>query len=363
MSTKKELAVTFPKMVESFAKILLLRTDLSHPSSARPHLNRLDESNILDINSYIQTFPMSANSLFSSFQIMRHCPQCSSVRSISTAVRRLQVGPEHPRYVDIPEPPQQTAPEKPIIKGSLPVPRNIFSSPLKDQSTDEAIAQATRLPRKERTPEAGSREEWKLKMSHIRRQSLREGVKSLRVRQNKEAKRVRDRTMAMQRERAERLHRPEREDERLTAPSTTLDLKQLYSGVLPDPTRSQRLERKRLNIERLATEKHAERMDDLHTLYMNARDFIVTPEQLDKAVDEAFGTAEDPVTFGASYGTEEDQRSIWAEGRPQRVQDMLNRANRQSQRSALDASGGYTDITKDRIRKIAEKLTGGKMDA
>ena len=31
--------------------------------------------------------------------------------------------------------------------------------------------------------------------------------------------------------------------------------------------------------------------DSLHTLYMRARSFIVTPEQLDKALDESFGTA------------------------------------------------------------------------
>ena len=123
-------------------------------------------------------------------------------------------------------------------------------------------------------------------MSEIRKQNLREGVSSLRVRQQREKNQMEARSAAKRADRERRLSAPEREDERLTAPSNNLDLDALFNKPIPDPTREARLERKRANVAARALEKQEERMDSLHTLYMNARDFIVTPEQLDKAVDD-----------------------------------------------------------------------------
>lgn len=160
------------------------------------------------------------------------------------------------------------------------------------------------------------------------------------------------------------LNRPEREDERLTAPSHSLDLQALYNGLPADPTRGARIEHKLANLAAKATSKQAERLDSLHTLYLNARHFIVTPQQLDTAVDEAFGTPANPVTFdvtGGQYGQSENAASVWALGKPERVQDMLNRANRQGSRSAVESAGGYEGVNGERIRRIAETLTGGKM--
>ena len=187
----------------------------------------------------------------------------------------------------------------------------------------------------------------------------------MKARQQNELKKVAKRASATQAERMERLNMPEREDERLTAPSNNLDLDALFNQPIPDPTREERLERKKLNIEAAALRKQEARLDALHSLYMNARDFIVTPQQLDKAVDEAFGTVENPVRFGVSMGAWDSNpkaKSIWAEGRPERVQDMLNRANSNPGGRAMDNAGGYSDVNKERIRRIAESLTGGKMD-
>ncbi|EME89088.1 uncharacterized protein MYCFIDRAFT_160254 [Pseudocercospora fijiensis CIRAD86] len=202
-------------------------------------------------------------------------------------------------------------------------------------------------------------------MSEIRRQNLREGVSSLRVRQQKETRQMEARSAAKRADREKRLHAPEREDERLTAPSNNLDLDALFNKPIPDPTREARLKRKRANVAARAHQKQKERMDSLHTLYMNARDFIVTPEQLDKAVDEAFGTPEKPVRFGQSYGqwdTFSQGKSIWTLGKPMSVQDMLNRANQAPSSRAVEDASGTTAIRKERIRRIAEILTGGKMD-
>lgn len=202
-------------------------------------------------------------------------------------------------------------------------------------------------------------------MSEVRKQNLREGVTSLRSRQLSESRRLREKSLANQAAREAALHRPEREDERLTAPSTNFDLEALFGKQVPDPTREQRIAMKRENVARHEEAKRAERLDAIHTLYMNARDFIVTPQQLDKAVDEAFGTEQEPVTFGVSqyYNNDAAARSIWAEGRPEKVQDMLNRANGLKPRTAMDSSSGLGDVNKDRIRRIAEMFTGGKMES
>lgn len=198
-------------------------------------------------------------------------------------------------------------------------------------------------------------------MSEIRKQNLREGVKSLRARKVIEEKRLNAKQAAKQAEREELLHRPEREDERLTAPSNNMDLDALYNKHIPDPTREDRIRTKQLNIQRHEEMKREERMEAVHSLYMNAREFIVTPQQLDKAVDAAFGTPEVPVKFG-KFASASVNRSIWAEGRPERVQDMLNVANGQGTGYAMSSAGNPSEINKERIRRIAETFTGGKIE-
>jgi hypothetical protein len=197
----------------------------------------------------------------------------------------------------------------------------------------------------------GSREEWKYKMSEGRRRNLREGIVSLKQRQVVQHQRSRNKARISQQAREEALHQPEREDERLTAPSINFDIATLmHKGAAPDPSREERLRTKKANVERIATAKREKRLDDLHTLYMNARKFIVTPEQLDQHVDEVFGK-DAPVVFGSSHET--PGTSIWATGKPVTVQEMLGRRmNIVNTVTPGDA----------RLHQLAEALTGGKMD-
>jgi hypothetical protein len=181
-------------------------------------------------------------------------------------------------------------------------------------------------------------------------------LKALRIRTNTANRRRTERTTQRQAEREELLHRPEREDERLTAPSHGLDLDKLMHGPPPDPNREYRLKIKAENVADRDSKERALRRDHLHDLYMQARTFIVTPQQLDKAVDEAFGTADNPVTFNS--GT-----SMWTYGKPDSLQDMLNRANQTGGRGALESAGNRgSSVQSERMRRIAEVLTGGKMD-
>ena len=194
-------------------------------------------------------------------------------------------------------------------------------------------------------------------MSDARRRNLKEGLKSLRTRKDTTDRRRAETSARRQAERAELVRHPEREDERLTTPSHGLDLEKLLHGPLEDPTREARLAHKRQNVELHASAKRAERLDNLHTLYMRARNFIVTPQQLEAAVDEAFGTPEQPVQWNDARTP-----SMWSYGQPDRVQDMINQANNTRQRSALEGADPYISVNQERVTRIAEALTGGKME-
>ena len=211
-------------------------------------------------------------------------------------------------------------------------------------------------------------------MAEARRQNLREGVKSLRERKTRTDAIVGERMARKQTERDELILMPEREDERLTTASTGLDVQKLLHGPLEDPTRDARLAHKARNLTLHTAAKRANRLDSLHTLYMNARHFIVTPQQLDNAIDAEFGTPEHPREFivgtsTSNYAGEDTGRwssevtSMWAYGKPSTVQDMLDNASRgEKKKTAMDTAMNKESIVQGRVRRIAEKLTGGKMD-
>lgn len=247
------------------------------------------------------------------------------------------------------------------MKGILPVPRDVFTGKgSKGLDNEETLAKSTKTAENHGDAKAGSREAWKIKMAEQRKRNLREGVTELKSRQLRTKRRLESEQARKYREHEELISRPEREDERLTAPSNGLDLNALYHGQVPDPSQGLRLSAKRERQAAFQASRTAERLDSVHTLYTHARSFIVTPQQLDSAVEEAFGTNENPATFGPGHG--EEGTSVWANGSPQSVQAMLNAANRARSPKAMQNTGGYIEINQERIQRIAEALTGGKMD-
>ncbi|KXL50289.1 hypothetical protein M433DRAFT_151314 [Acidomyces richmondensis BFW] len=293
------------------------------------------------------------------------CPQCN-FRSFSTSSIRAAVGPEHPRYLDLPEPPQQTLPDRHFIKGRLPVPRNVFDGAEgRDKASNEFLEPHTKPPKRPSKAPIGSREQWKERLSELRRRNLREGLATLRARQDQEAVKQRERQRQQQEERARLLNAAEREDERLTAPSHNLDLAALARPPT-DPTRAERLAHKELLLAAHTAAKSEIRHRDLHALYMRARSFIVTQEQLDAEIERAFGTAENPVSW-AGYGGDmsANSASVWALGPPASVKDLAERnakmAGDKRSGSALDTAGGFEKANQERLKRIAEVLTGGEM--
>jgi hypothetical protein len=189
-------------------------------------------------------------------------------------------------------------------------------------------------------------------MAASRRENLREGLLELQKRKHRQDSMIAGRSRARSEYREKRLHAPQREDERLTNPTITSATRTLQQGPVPDPDRAARVAEKAARVQAKEAAKEEARRDALHTLYMHARSFITTEEQLDSEIERIF--VEQPF--------EQNGDNIWdAVGAPPTVQDMLSAVNN-TQKSALAYHAGPAAITGKRIKRIAEELTGGKMD-
>ncbi|KAL8934079.1 MAG: hypothetical protein Q9211_005415, partial [Gyalolechia sp. 1 TL-2023] len=196
---------------------------------------------------------------------------------------------------------------------------------------------------------------WKSKLAEHRRRNLRESLQELRFRKEKADRRLAAINAAQTREREALLSAPTPADERYTAPSVVQSSLPSRSG-LPDPDRAARIEAKKANYAKHAAFKKAERRDALHTLYMNARDFIVTEEKLQEAVETAFDPNNKQFDTDARRGL-----NIWNLDYPETVKEMLQRAKKGEGGKAVERFTGYGALTDERMRRLGEELTGGKM--
>lgn len=193
-------------------------------------------------------------------------------------------------------------------------------------------------------------------MAATRRQNLREGLVELHSRKVKSDKSMAYKSAAKAEDYKRRVNAPPREDERLTAVTILASTRKLNSGNVPDPNREERVAAAKARVENKAMILEQERRDALHTLYMHARDFITTEEQLDEAIEKIF--VDRPFEDHLNAGKD----NIWdAYGPPPTVQEMLSEINN-TQKNALDYHQGPAVPYGRRILKIAEELTGGKME-
>ncbi|KAI9835382.1 MAG: hypothetical protein M1837_003792 [Sclerophora amabilis] len=287
-------------------------------------------------------------------------------RAFSSSPRGLAVGPESPRFIEVPQPIQQRYPPKRRIKGTLPVPRNLFPrrngykktmleylAATTPQSTGKDAAQ----PRSPEDPSQADYVAWKRRLAASRRHNLRSSLVELHDRHEKSARFVAARSKRRREEREQLVHEAEREDERLTSPTITKAMRQLQIGTPPDPDRAERIAAKEARHQAQAAARDEWRRDAAHTLYMHAREFITTEQHLNSVIDEVF--TEQPEQWESNRMPGEN---IWNVDAPETVQQLLNKANKPERRGiSMGNIEGATRITQQRIRKIAEELTGGKM--
>ncbi|RDL31095.1 Uncharacterized protein BP5553_09884 [Venustampulla echinocandica] len=274
------------------------------------------------------------------------------LRSFSTTASVCLIGPESPKFIEIPASVQPQVRSKPVIKGVLPRPRDLFPKRAGNKTSAEYFGATIPTPTAQSEP-ANDYVAWKREMAEMRRKNLREGLVALRARKTRQDQRVAHRSLTKSREREARLHAPQREDERLTSPTITEAMRTLQVGPVPDPYRKVRVAKKAARVAANEAAREDARKNALHTLYMNARSFITTEEQLDAKIEEIF------VKFPFQGSS---SNNIWdAKGPPPTVRNMLSTINH-SQKRVIDYHSGPAVITGERIKKIAEELTGGKMD-
>lgn len=276
-------------------------------------------------------------------------------RSFSTSTARRYIPPESPAFIDIPQPLQQVQDSKPRAKGILPLPRELFPASRPDKPGKEYLANVTRDPLEKNVKSEDQLTEtgkYKRRMAELRKTHLRSSLKELHARKTSIDGSIASRSAAKQRDRTRLLAQAEREDARLTNVS-------IPSAMQPQPllalSPEQELEIYNTRVaahEASLAAKHEDRLDKLHTLYMHARAFITTKEQLTQAIEETFTSA----------------HSIWnKEGVPDTVATMIQRGR---DRTADQGRGGVMlagDVAEraakdqDRMKKIAERLSGGKL--
>ncbi|KAL4885527.1 hypothetical protein BJY04DRAFT_135519 [Aspergillus karnatakaensis] len=282
--------------------------------------------------------------------LFRQCgrPATAQLRGFSTS-SNLRVGPESPYFVDVPQPVQPALRANPRVKGTLPVPREIFPRRRVDKPTEPYIAAATPLPTKQKAispdePHSNYRE-WKKGMAEMRRQNLRQGLLELHTRKRQVDKAMETRSREKQTQRRRVLQQPDRDDELLTRTSVIQEMLPRPGTVLPDPGRDERLAHSRKQIKIKKFEKERQRLDSLHTLYMNARNFITTEDQLAKEIEKAFPEGENPAWASDHvYG-----ENIWNTGLPTNVS------------LTQETQGHSWDMEQKRIKKLGEEITGGKI--
>ncbi|KAL9581235.1 MAG: hypothetical protein Q9212_004016, partial [Teloschistes hypoglaucus] len=197
--------------------------------------------------------------------------------------------------------------------------------------------------------------EWKTKLAEHRRRNLRESLHELKNRKEKEDRRLQTRSTAKLELRERLLTAPTPAHEKHTTPSILSSA--LSTSYTMTPTeRAALLARKKANHERHASQKILERRNALHTLYMNARDFIVTEQALTEAVERAFHPGNPQFDNEAKRGL-----NVWNLGYPETVKELLDTVNREGTGNALQRYIGYAALTNQRMKRLGEELTGGKM--
>ena len=183
---------------------------------------------------------------------------------------------------------------------------------------------------------------------------MRESLIELRYRKERDDRRVAARSARKQAFNHRQRNAPEREDERLTN-ATVLEADRVRRHtVLPDPDREGRLAMKTDNVVKHRAALEEERRNMLHTLYVNAGQFITTGAQLDQVVDRVF---DDQAQF---LNDQQKGVNIWNLGEPETVAELLGEKGKgEDKRKAVDIRG-KRNLVEERMRRIGEELTGGR---
>lgn len=285
--------------------------------------------------------------------LLRNCRTAAGQVRGFTSSSSLRAGPESPKYIDIPQMIQEGEPRDRRVKGTLPVPRDLFPARRADKPSKAYLDAVTPLPSKavEIDPKDPHAQylDWKRRMAVVRRKNIRQGLVELHRRKKQTDKRIAEESAAKQTQRQAVLDQPDRLDEQLTRPSVIQEMLSNRNAVLPDPTREERLTHSRARFEAHNARKQVEQDDSLQALYMNARNFITTEAQLAAEIDRVFPEGENE----AWRNDHQRGENIWNLGTPSTVQNIAGMGKK--------SEAGRWELMQTRVKHLGEQITGGKI--
>ncbi|KAI3396704.1 hypothetical protein diail_11731 [Diaporthe ilicicola] len=250
----------------------------------------------------------------------------TAFRTFTTTASRLEVEipPESPRFINLPDLPQSSEHKLPPVKGVLPVPRQIFHRRNNGSHKIQAGFVDETAPRSkaEAAGEAARSDKaaWKRALAESRRQALAAGIERLWERKNTREGREKRRAEAHRRRNLAAADAPEGLDDvftRGTVTQATLDTR-----VVRDPLYKERQLESQAKTAALAGERSEARKNAIQRLYVEAGNFIVNEDELAKKVDDVF--AEDYFKKKAQWKGKYDSQNIWdASGLPTPVKSMF----------------------------------------
>lgn len=271
------------------------------------------------------------------------------------------VPPESPRFITLPDMPQNDETKRPPVRGYLPVPRELFTkraharhklsgSFVEDTAPRSAAEQAGEPPKSEK-------DAWRRLMAESRRQALGSGIDSLWRRKVRREATAKARADAHGARNLAAARAPERLDETYTR--GTITAATLSTAVPRDPLYAERQRESAARTAALLQAKAEARKDAVQRLYVEANQFIVTEEELAAKVDELF-VEQHFLTHGQGRGRQGAENAWHGYGRPITVKDMFAEMKGTRRETANWYKQDETK-TAQRQKIVAGELTGGAL--
>ena len=286
-------------------------------------------------------------------------------RLFTTTTSRKAIPPESPNFVDVPSSFQADLYTPRRQKGTLPVPRELFPSNRPDKPSARYIQNVTPDAKPENiTPpsQQSPLDRHRNRMTALRKKHLRSSLVDLHEREETITQQISARSRAKLDESDRLRSQAIREDERLTNVSIPRAMLPQESPLLTARKAHNIWYRKRQHVK-----EHQAALDymnsfALHSLYMNARNFITTEEQLLEEIEATFkpGGKNDEFksTSFANLG-----ENIWTKGVPSTVKNLIQQNTVRAAKNGQPPAQQATKFRKDqeRMKRIAEELSGGKI--
>lgn len=289
----------------------------------------------------------------------------TALRAFSTTASRLEVDipPESPRFINLPELPQSSEDKLPPVKGVLPAPREIFQRRNNGSHKIQAdfIDHTAPRSRAEVAGEAprSDRAAWKRALAESRRKALAGGIDKLWARKNTREGREKRRAEAHRQRNLEAANAPEGLDDVFTRPTVTQAT--LDTRVVRDPQYKERQLESQGRTAALQKERSDARKDAIQRLYVEAGSFIVNEDELAQRVEQIFSD-------GHFKGTGQWQgkfvsENVWDQyGKPTGIRSLFSKGKGTSNK-AIDNYQTGTQFTTQRQKTVAGELTGGAVSA